>query len=649
MIKRLIIACLLSGCGLTSAGAQGITVKDSLLRIYVTTPHDSIRLDVLHDIARLDQHTPVFLYYENKLLEEAKAQNNIRYQSLATYEHVIYFFNKLDMKRATHWMNQMEVLAEKHDYYNDYFKAKKLLIELYNINQQIELAIHEADIMYEKARKLNNRNGMREASLCLMTSYLSTLRYEEGKKALEEAFQLMKPEDSPMDRINLLSKAVLVYSFLHENEKMLSSLEQMRLAINDLINTNPALRNAYDAIYLGMEIQYALYYIRTGEMTQAWKHLQKMEQYYTPTCFLPYQITRLQAYTEYYRSLEEYQKALEYLDKAIQLTKQMSYPDAITYSALKADILVDMGQSDISADIYEKVIRDKDSLYKALSNSQMEQILGMYNMDKLLLKREQRQTKVHYIFLGVIGVALLALIIFVIKMYISRKKLQNDAEEMARLSHIAEEANEVKSRFLANMSYNIRIPLNNVVGFSQLLSTDSGLDEKEKLEYSEIIQTNSTELIQLVNDVLDLSRLEARMMKFQIQECEIREMCNDLTGMARMNSDGHIHAEFESEIESQIIKMDANRFNQAIMNMLLYPIANDTDRQVTMRMERDERNELLVFHILNSPLADPAFMSQQVSVRLKINQLLFEHFGGSFVIEEAEKGHPITFTISYKE
>ena len=104
------------------------------------------------------------------------------------------------------------------------------------------------------------------------------------------------------------------------------------------------------------------------------------------------------------------------------------------------------------------------------------------------------------------------------------------------MNQVAEEANEVKSRFLANMSYNIRIPLNNVVGFSQLLSTDMGLDEKEKQEYSEIIQTNSTELIQLVNDVLDLSRLEAKMMKFLIQECEIREMCSDLVGMARINS-----------------------------------------------------------------------------------------------------------------
>ena len=115
-------------------------------------------MSLLHTIL---QQTPVFLYYENILLQEATAQNNLRYQSLATYEHIIYFFNKLDLERVTQWMGRMENLAEKHNYYNDYFKAKKLQIEMYTINQQIEFAIYEAKIMYEKAKKLNDRNGMR--------------------------------------------------------------------------------------------------------------------------------------------------------------------------------------------------------------------------------------------------------------------------------------------------------------------------------------------------------------------------------------------------------------------------------------------------------------------------------------------------------
>lgn len=291
MIKRLIIALALGTGILFTANAQNSTVKDSLLRIYVTAPHDSMRLDVLHDIARLDQQTPVFLYYENKLLKEATEQNNLRYQSLATYEHIIYFFNKLDLKRVTQWMNRMEVLAEKHNYYNDYFKAKKLQIEMYTINQQIELAIHEANIMYDKAKKLNDSNGMREACLCLMTSYIATLRYEDGAKALEEAFHLMSPQDRPMDKINLLSKAVLAYSFLHNNEKMYASLEQMKVAIQDLITATPALKNAYSALYMGMETQYALYYVRTGTPKKAWEHLQKADEYDTPNTFLPYRVS----------------------------------------------------------------------------------------------------------------------------------------------------------------------------------------------------------------------------------------------------------------------------------------------------------------------------------------------------------------------
>lgn len=117
--------------------------------------------------------------------------------------------------------------------------------------------------------------------------------------------------------------------------------------------------------------------------------------------------------------------------------------------------------------------------------------------------------------------------------------------------------------------------------------------------------------------------------------------------MARRDSNGHIHAELESDGEHQMLRMDANRFNQAVLSMLIYPVPNDTDREVKMQLSKDEENQLLIFRIINSPLVDPAFASQQVSIRLKINQLLFEHFGGSFMVSEsAEDGYPITFSIA---
>lgn len=86
---------------------------------------------------------------------------------------------------------------------------------------------------------------------------------------------------------------------------------------------------------------------------------------------------------------------------------------------------------------------------------------------------------------------------------------------------MAEEANEMKNRFLSNISYHIRIPLNGVVGFSQLIASEPNMpDELRKVLFHH--QKNSEELMRLVNDVLDLSRLEAGMMKFNIQSTDWR-------------------------------------------------------------------------------------------------------------------------------
>ena len=233
------------------------------------------------------------------------------------------------------------------------------------------------------------------------------------------------------------------------------------------------------------------------------------------------------AYAEYYQLTKEYDKALVYLEDAIELVTPISLDNAMIYGLQKADILVKMGFPDDALPIYKQITKARDSLYTVFSTSQIEQIQSLYNMDQLLFQKEQRQATFHRICLVTSIIIIIALLLFNLHMYRSRKRLQQDEKEMRKLAIIAEEANEVKSRFLANMSYNIRIPLNNVVGFSQLLSTDNELDEEERKEYSGIIQTNSGELIQLVNDVLDLSRLEANMMKFQLQDCNVKEWCND--------------------------------------------------------------------------------------------------------------------------
>lgn len=630
------------------ADVRRAEVKDSLLRIYLASPADTTRLRTLYQIALLDQLSPTFIYYENKLLEEAIAQKNVHYQSAAIYAHIIYYYNLLDQKHAEQWLRRLEQLSEKHNYYCHYFRGKKLVIEFYIISQKIELALKQAQDMYDKAQSLGNHDGMREACLCLMTGYFNTLRYKEGITYLNKAFELTSPDSSLATQIDLLTKAVLAYSYLHDNDNMFRYLEELNNAKNRLQEeSTTVLTNGYTNLYLLIDLQYALYYTRLQRPAEAWEYLQKSERYLSTSSFLPYRLIRLAAYAEYYQLTKEYDKALVYLEDAIELVTPISLDDAMIYGLQKADILVKMGFPDDALPIYKQITKARDSLYTVFSTSQIEQIQSLYNMDQLLFQKEQRQATFHRICLITSIIIIIALLLFNLHMYRSRKRLQQDEKEMRKLAIIAEEANEIKSRFLANMSYNIRIPLNNVVGFSQLLSTDNELDEEERKEYSGIIQANSGELIQLVNDVLDLSRLEANMMKFQLQDCNVKEWCNELGCLIQMRSEGRILLELQVEVGDARIHTDVNRLTQIVTSMLLYPNECKETRKVSMFLVNHPDKHIIACRIENSPIADSRFASQKVSVQQKINQLFFEHFKGTYQTENVEEGEIAVITFTY--
>ena len=94
----------------------------------------------------------------------------------------------------------------------------------------------------------------------------------------------------------------------------------------------------------------------------------------------------------------------------------------------------------------------------------------------------------------------------------------------------AEEANQLKSAFLANMSHEIRTPLNAIVGFSNLLSMVE--DKEEMLEYAGIIETNTELLLQLINDILDMSKIESGMYDFHVTQVDANQLVSEVEQVA---------------------------------------------------------------------------------------------------------------------
>lgn len=642
-MKRWMIG-LLFLWGASFASFAGDTAyKDSLLRVLQASVRDSSRLQVLYSLVRFDQMSPACVHYANRLLEEAVAQQNLYYQSLAMYAHVIYYYNHQDRKNVERWMSRLEKAALKNGYHDLYFAGKNAEIMMALVSRRMEYGITEAQKVYEEARKVNDLEGMVTAKICLMTAYVLTARIAEGREVCEDIYKLSLSPELEESRRGILQHIVLA-CHTSGDKNYFKYLEEYKSALASYYRKNEK-QGSYRDHYLLLESLYAGYYLENNRIDLARGHLENADYYFSKSGFIPCRGAYYDAYSDYYRAIKDYDASLAYADTAFSLLSAVSENGGVNLRIKKAEILADAGREDEAIALYKKTLLQKDSIYRDLSVSQMDEVYQMYNMDKLLLEKEQHRMMMHTITLVLIGLALLMLVPFIVRIYYVRRKLKKDEARMRELNDISKQANKVKENFLTNMSYNIRIPLNNVVGFSQLMSVESDVTESERAEYASIIQANAAELIQLVNDVLDFSRLESGMMKFQMQEYEVLVCCSDIIGMCRSESEGCVEVDFQADIENLSFDIDFNRFSRAVLNMLLYPDPQCRDpRVVGLTVRYNQEKGMLVFSVYNSPLTDAACYKQIVDIRHEINRLLMAHFGGEYRIESGEEGNVIVFT-----
>ena len=152
-------------------------------------------------------------------------------------------------------------------------------------------------------------------------------------------------------------------------------------------------------------------------------------------------------------------------------------------------------------------------------------------------------------------------------MTVTQRKEMEEALVQAKVK--AEEANTLKSSFLANISHEIRTPLNAIVGFSSLLvSAERGISEEQQ-EYINIIENNNTLLLQLISDVLDLSKIEAGTMEFDYAPVDVHGLFIELEDTFRLrNKKSGICICYHRRTTECVVKADRNRLVQVMMNLM---------------------------------------------------------------------------------
>ena len=181
----------------------------------------------------------------------------------------------------------------------------------------------------------------------------------------------------------------------------------------------------------------------------------------------------------------------------------------------------------------------------------------------------------------------------------------------------AEELDRLKSAFLANMSHEIRTPLNAIVGFSSLLAeTDS---RNERQEYIKIVQENNELLLQLISDILDLSKIEAGTFNFVYTNVDVNETCAEIIKSMSMKVSKGVELIFEEPFPECYIYTDKNRFTQVISNFINNALKFTQQGSITMGYEQVSHQKIK-FYVRDTGMGIPEEKQKSVFERfVKLN------------------------------
>ena len=570
---------------------------------------ETLSLDTLYTLAREHVQQQVGFMYTTRLLEEARRQKDSYQEANAMFCYVRYYYSK-NPDSLYFWMQKALPLFLEQNRLVKYFRMKAWYIYVLTRSKKNEEALKYVTCLKEEAVTLKFPEGMEMANQALADFYLSNNLEEEGVALYEEVINSMEMRNAPLiKRVNIIRQLMNKSTNLEKKMKYTHRLEEYikickEKGIEWLDNENPL----YYLEYV-VHRHYAILYIAEDKLPEALKHLKKAEEYIREHELYSYSSELQTIYGAYYKQSKQYNRALAVYDSLLPVWRERrTMQGYLEMLQDKADVLFESGRDRAASLAYKEYAFLNDSLSQVRFYQELAEMKTQHEVDKLELKNRQMDLEVaHLLQMG--GGAAFLLILCCLLGYISYSR-HRYGQQLKLAKEKAEEADRMKSAFLANMNHEIRTPLNAIVGFSQVLVDEDDLETRQ--EYADIIQSNNELLQRLITDVLDISKIESNTMTLSCADHNLPVLMKEIYNVIQLRMPENVKLEL-NECPPQLFYTDRNRLTQILTNLLTNAIKHTEKGFIRFGYEVTETD--VIFSVEDSGEGIPEDKLEQIFSR----------------------------------
>lgn len=548
------------------------------------------------------------------------------------------------------WEKELDPQLEKNKQYSSLFHLRQLVSSAYAIRGDITIAVDKAHTMYEKAKEMNYDKGIALSLRAIGDAYLGANMRQQAIDSYTEALNILNTsEDADHLKIHIFPNLILTLLKIRDTDKALTYLKQFE-ALFDKYPTTSTL--------FYVSICRAYYYVAINQPDKAFIYITQATKANSEHNNLYMRFVLNYLYASYYKQSSQYDLALE---KYSNLTKEInpaySPNQHIQLNLQQAQLLSKLGQTDKACLIYQTTNILQDSLDNLSYVRQINELRTIYQIDQMEIQNQQERNQT--ILWGILVVLSLSILITVLIFHIrtENKRLRHSKEEQEKAQRHARNSIKTKSLFLSNMSHEIRTPLNALSGFSAIL-TDDSIDNETRRQCNDIIQQNSELLLNLINDVIDLSNLDMTKLVFNFKKCDAVVICRNVIDTVKKVKQTQADVHFVTTLESLPLLTDDSRLQQLLINLLINATKFTTEGSITLEIQK-ESDDTAIFSVTDTGCGIPLENQNRIFNRfeklnegaqgtglgLSICQLIVEQIGGKIWIDpEYTAGARFMFT-----